>query len=816
MHSTFNPSLMTQQQLEATLVDRAKVVGRVFDLIRVGAETKSKHHILLVGPRGIGKSHLTSLIYYRLDSTENLKDKLSIAYLREDEWGLTSVLDLLIRIYEALVPSDTGISTLKPGLHGKSAEESEAIVWRSIQRTLGNHSLLVIAENFDTILANIGLDGQKRLRALIQTNPVWNILATSTTISSDLSNQQAPFYGFFDLIRIEELTVNGAVTLLRRLATSRGDTQTESFIASPIGRARVRAIQHLAGGNSRIFVLFYDLLQRRSPNTPLDNYILEPLQKTIDALTPYYQSKMASLSPLQQKIIFYLCQRRVPATVTSIANDSLSSHQTIASQLKHLLSSRYVRVNRLGRESYYELSEPLMRICIEAKAHDREPLRVLVEFLRYWFYREELEDQLKSTEAPGEMRAYLLAALKEYDSTDAHHHLNDEIARLCNALSNASPEQEASLAEELATVSKIAEDWSHCTLALSRIGRVAEVVPLVEKALLHHPNDVNVLLPMGNAYRGIGRYQEALEKYRRAIELDPKNSVAWYEQGLTFARMKHYDEALASFNAALRLRPRASANISVMKADSLMHLDRPEEVLKTLRPLLRSGKSVNGIFALYGGALAELNRHSDAVDYLQKSIDNFPDDYFVLANLGLCLLKMGQVEKGITMLKQGYEGNPQNKWVTSRYCGALFDMNQYQRALSEIPSDMVAHRIFHKLLGIYNEHLKQGELQNRLKAVESVTTDPMWCQAFQGALTEFLGFAAEMTKSIEEIRELEVWENALKELFEDRPEYQMLLQVLGVLLQFKKGGGLRVLLSLPLEQRRLLVTEEEEESLAKG
>lgn len=816
MHSTFNPSLMTQQQLEATLVDRSKIVGRVYDLLKIGAETRSKHHVLLVGPRGIGKSHLTTLIYYRLKATEGLKDKLAIAFLREDEWGLSSVLDLLIRIYETLQPAEaSNIPSLKAGLMGKPPEDSEQIVWQSIQTFLSGRSLLVIAENLDTILGNIGIDGQARLRALIQTHPVWNILATSTTIPSDLSSQLSPLYGFFDLIRIEELTVNGAATLLRRLASSRGDAETESFIASPIGRARVRAIQHLAGGNSRIFVLFYDLLYRRSATMPLDKNIFETLQKTIDALTPYYQSKMTSLSPLQQKIIFYLCQRRVPVTVTSIANECLSSHQTIASQLKQLLSHRYVRVNRLGRESYYELAEPLMRICIEAKSHDREPLRVLVEFLRYWFYRDELEDQLKSGDAPGEMKAYLLAALKEYDSKDAHYHLNDEIARLCVALSNASPEQEAALAEELASVSKIAEDWGHCTRALSRLGRVAEVVPLIEKALVQQPDNVDILLPMGNAYGTMGRYENAIEAYRHAIELDPKNYVAWYEQGYVLSRMKKCEEALISFDTALRLKPRISANISVMKANTLMYLDRYEEVLKLLRPLLRSGKSIEGVFAMYGGALAGLNRHSDAVEYLQKAIESFPDNYFVLANLGLSLLKIGKEDDGLAALRKSIAGDPQNRWIATQYCAALLAMRQYQKALEEIPNEIVAHRIFHLLLGIRNDHPKQGELQNRLKSVESMVSDPTWIEAFQGGLTEFIGLAAENTESDEEIEELETWANALRELFGDQLSYQMILEVVSVLVQFKRGAGLRVLLSLPLEQRRLLVSEEQEQSLGR-
>jgi len=816
MHSTFNPSLMTQPQLEATLVDRGRIVTRVSELLTEGAQRNSRHHILLVGPRGIGKSHLTTLIYYRLRTSESLRNRLSIAYLREDEWGLTSLLDLLIRIYGAAVDSSSEEFQLLANLHNKPYEDAEEHVWRLLQTFLGKRSLLVIAENVDSILASIGIEGQQRLRSLIQTYPVWNILATSTSISSDLSEHRAPFYGFFEIIRIEELSVGGAISLLRRLALARGDLETEAFIASPIGRARVRAIQHLAGGNSRIFVLFYDVLQRRAPNTPLDDYILEPLQKTIDALTPYYQSKMSSVSPLQQKILLFLCQRRIPVTVTTIANGTLSSHQTVANQLKQLLSSRYVRVNRLGRESYYELAEPLMRICIEAKAHDHEPLRLLVEFLRYWFYREELEAQLKSAEGPGEMREYLLAALKEYDSTEGHHHLNSEIARLCTALTHASPENEPSIAEELATVSKIAEDWRHCVRALSKLGRAQELVPLLEKVVSQHPDDAAVLIPMGQAYGATGRQEDALQAYQRAIAVDPKSAFAWYEHGRSLVRLKKYEDALCSFDTALKLRPNFAHDIRVMKAETFMHLDRPEAAMKVLQPALKTGESVQGVFTIYGWALSEQGRHEEAMAYLTKATEHFPDDQFAFTHLGLTLLDQGQVEKGVAELARAYRKRPENKWTAAQYCRALFSSQQYDRTLSELPNEIVAHGIFHLLLEANRQYTKQGALQNRIKELETLTSGRDWQQAFHGSLIEFLSYASEETTTPLQIRRLEVWRDALSELYGDTSDYQLVIQLLDVLLQFKKGAGLRVLLSIPLEQRRLLITEEQEQALGRG
>src|SRR6266540_5308985 len=101
--SRFTPSLMTLEALEALFVQREDLARRISERIHESTLTPSKHHTLLIGPRGIGKTHLISLIYYRIQAMDDLRDRLLIAWLREHEWGVTSILDLLSRIVRALL-----------------------------------------------------------------------------------------------------------------------------------------------------------------------------------------------------------------------------------------------------------------------------------------------------------------------------------------------------------------------------------------------------------------------------------------------------------------------------------------------------------------------------------------------------------------------------------------------------------------------------------------------------------------------------------------------------------------------------------------
>ena len=161
--------------------------------------------------------------------------------------------------------------------------------------------------------------------------------------------------------------------------------------------ARVQAIHDLAGGNPRLYIIFSDFLTVES----LDD-LVRPFEETADQqLTSYYQERLRWLSAQQREIVQYLCHQQHPVPVKQIAEGMFATHQTITNQLKILREYRYVRGNERGREVLYELAEPLMRLALQIKeTNNREPLRLIVDFLRVWYDKAELLAKMEN-EAPG-------------------------------------------------------------------------------------------------------------------------------------------------------------------------------------------------------------------------------------------------------------------------------------------------------------------------------------------------------------------------------------------------------------------------------
>ena len=81
----FSPQRTNPDDLESILVARASLLESTMDKIRSSSTTKNRYHLLFVGQRGIGKTHMVALINRRVELDKKLASKVRIAWLNEDE-----------------------------------------------------------------------------------------------------------------------------------------------------------------------------------------------------------------------------------------------------------------------------------------------------------------------------------------------------------------------------------------------------------------------------------------------------------------------------------------------------------------------------------------------------------------------------------------------------------------------------------------------------------------------------------------------------------------------------------------------------------
>lgn len=379
--SAYTPSNVAPELLKRIFVQREQLLNRLEDRLFTSMTTGTKHHILLVGPRGSGKTHLVALSLAELERNPKLVDTMRIAWLGEDT-AYPSLVHFAFSIAQSLsekypneFPSD-----FKSRVRGLPPHDAARAVLNNIVEQLKHRHLLLVTENLDQTFLSIGDLGQKQLRAFFQETRRIATLTTSQQLTESISSRKEPFFGFFDIQHLAPLTVEDALTLMKKIAVEQNRLEFARFLESNTANYRIQAIHHLAGGNHRLFVMLAESLTHESLDALTDAF-----ETLSEKLTPHFQERLRWLPDQQRQLVQCLCNTQGALTVKEIAEETFVTESVCSKQLGNLRAKGLVRSEKRGKESYYDISEPLMRLGLEVKNQRGKPLRLVAGFLKAWF-----------------------------------------------------------------------------------------------------------------------------------------------------------------------------------------------------------------------------------------------------------------------------------------------------------------------------------------------------------------------------------------------------------------------------------------------
>ena len=571
--SRYSPGNMDRESLETLFVGRHDVMEDVLSRVTTSIRRPEKHYILLVGPRGSGKTHFLALAHHRLMdrvAVAGARDSVAVALLNEEEWGVASFLDLVVRILRALADQAPDLDAEIAGIYdrfSKDPADAESFAVARLRVHTRGKTILLLCENLVDLFHGLGEEGQKRWRAVIQEDGNWTIVASTPSLFAAVKLQDNPFYGFFTIRALEKINFDTGLELLAKKAVHEGKMELAEFLRTPLGRARARAIHHLAAGNLRAYVVLFDFLDKES----LDD-LVDPFMHMVDDLTPYYQDRMRQLPPAQRKIVEFLCLEAKPTTIKDISTPCLMSHQTAAKQIGGLETAGFVSRMRSGRNTFCELSEPLMRICIEVKDNKTQHFRLFVEFLRHWFTARELERRYAAFQHD-ERAAYL-----DIDPAHSHaHYVRGE--------------------------------------ALIELDRPADAIAAFDEML--PTSDCRSLLFAAESVREIGDYASAARYLDRVAELQPDNRDLWIER----TRL-HIDEG--AFGAAVD----SAARLEALPGGSLLGRLLAAQAAAATEPLPVTLDSLGAVLEREDFESTEEQHLEATVGILTISVRRFGPRYF--------------------------------------------------------------------------------------------------------------------------------------------------------------------------------------------
>ena len=381
----YNPAQLTPDELKASFIARRETLARMLALL---AEQKPGHpcqHIVLVGPRGMGKTTLGLSFLQAVREQEDLSTRWQPVPFPEESYEIADLADFWLAALRHLAQA-TGEARWSNRADGLQEDERDAE--RLAAYALGalldfseerRKRLILFVENLDLVLSQLGDERDVHaLREALMTHAEILLVGSANSVFDAIRSDSQPFYEFFRVVPLRGLAPDECRRLLQAMADQEDGDQRP--MALDLADGRLETIRRLTGGNPRLLVLTCRMLRE----SPLGS-AMEDLERLIDEQTPYFKARIEALPAQARKVFHCLAKAWAPLRTREVAAETKLGSSHASAQLRQLIDRGYVReVHQDGEtRSRYEVSDRFynMYYLLRFSPVGRARLERLVDFL---------------------------------------------------------------------------------------------------------------------------------------------------------------------------------------------------------------------------------------------------------------------------------------------------------------------------------------------------------------------------------------------------------------------------------------------------
>lgn len=203
-----------------------------------------------------------------------------------------------------------------------------------------------------------------------------------------------------------------------------------------------------------------------------------------------------------------------------------------------------------------------------------------------------------------------------------------------------------------------------------QMGQGDDAMAHLEKLMKERPDDVEVVMALGNVQRSRKKFAEAAETYGKAIDLvgTPQRGhwILYFYRGTSYERAKQWDKAEADLKKALELVPDGlpAGKAQVMNYLAYSWVDRNEnidEAFKMLTKAVELAPRDGMIIDSLGWAYYRMGRYEDAVRELEKAVELKAGDATINDHLGDAYWKVGRKLEAKFQWDHAKNSNPEHE-----------------------------------------------------------------------------------------------------------------------------------------------------------
>jgi tetratricopeptide (TPR) repeat protein len=698
-----NPAFLTREELVQSFVVRHVDLELVLERLREGGEGPNQH-ILLIGPRGIGKTTLVLRVAAAVEAEPELNKKWYPLVFSEESYEVATAAEFWLEAILHLA-DQTGDARLHATYDELKKQRDEQRLYEQALARLMDFAdaqgkrLLVIVENMNMILGEQLSPGDGwTLRHTFQNEHRIMMLGTATTRFDEIENIKKAMY---DLFWTHDL---------RPLDTEECRAVWASVTGKEISARRVRPIQILTGGSPRLLTI----LAAFAADISLRE-LMSKLTQLVDEHTTYFKSNLESLPAAERKVYVALADIWSPATAREVA-DAARFDVNKASALLHRLVQRgaVVEAKKKGRKVSYQVAERMYNIyhLMRRRGGEASRVRAVVDFMVHMYDEEGLVDVtraiadeacrvdpevrrdhfaafrsiLEHTSSP-EARASLWTSIEPefFKLEDAPSEIKDLLhssghvkVREKRTTYVATPSRGED-AREPWGIEQWMEAINQGEVSLEQMERAAR------KDVEVTPNRCDAWIRLGLSLSQLDRFDEAEAAARKVIELDPKSPLGFVMLGGLLETRGRDAEAADAYERSLMLEPRV-AGVACSLGNLRQKLKDHSAAEKAFRLAIGIQPSNAAAWNGCSMALGDLERYEEAEKTIRQAIRLDVGDANSWIVLSGVLMEEGRIEESGRALEDAlrlYKDNWNEVVIRSLIASHLVDLGKWQEALEE-------------------------------------------------------------------------------------------------------------------------------------
>jgi tetratricopeptide (TPR) repeat protein len=681
----YNPGVLGDSELVRSFVVRHKCLHLILETLKENAESASANrHLLVVGPRGIGKTMLVRRVAAEVRTNpEYGQTWFPIVYGEESYQVSTSGefwLEALFHLSE-----NAAIPNMERTLHELREETNDArLRERALAQLLDfadskSRRLLFVVENLNMLCEQITPEAAWELRHTLTNEPRIMLLGTATSRFDAITHADQAWFELFAVQELKPLDHAESHILWHFLANQ------------DLKPGHVRALRILTGGNPRLLTVLAGFAGNHSFRD-----LMEQLIHLIDDNTEYFKGHLDALPAKERKVFVALLEQWNPVSAAEVARGARMGVNEVSASLARLVARGAVELyEQKPRRKLYQAAERLYNIyyLMRRRGQPSDRVRAAVSFMVMFYGGRQLATTIAelAREACGlpagktEDHFEAFAELARHASPGVWAHALEEtppeffdrpdapesVRRLLKASKQGSALKRAkqmydarrwreaapALREAIELDPNIPFLWGNLGFVLQQLGQLDEAERAVRKSIELNSKLARPWYGLGSILTKQKRVKEAEQAFRKAIELDPRYPCAWHGLGYLLGGLKRYDEAEQACRKAIEFDP-AHVGAWVDLGTVFGAHGRLRDAEESFRNALELDPRRDMAWANLGTVLRRLERYDEAKRAYQTAIDLNPDRPSVWDSLGHLLSRVGPQAEAERVWREAIRRHP--------------------------------------------------------------------------------------------------------------------------------------------------------------